>query len=157
MKVDQKHKQKRRKEFTKDAIRQMIDGVVQTLRDTYSVRFILLFGSVSTGQTGPLSDVDLAVYLDPAAPRGLDIEIAIGSILERALRTDDLDVVILNDANPALKFNAVRTGTLLFCVDEGEYEDFYVRAASEFYDYSEFLEKQYETAKEIIRRDLGIE
>ena len=141
-----------KKDFTKEEIQTAVAEVAEELHRRYSVRFILLFGSVSTGKTSPLSDVDLGVFLDPDAPRGLDVELAIGSMLERALDTDELDVVILNDASPALKFNAMRGGTLRFCVDEGEYEDFCIRTASEFYDYSEFLDRQFKTAKEYLRR-----
>ncbi len=140
--------------ITKDAVREAVSRVADILQRQHSVRFILLFGSVVTGNDGPLSDIDLGIYVNPSAPRGLDEELAIGSILAKALGSDDVDVVILNDANPGLKFDAMRSGVVLFCVDEGEYEDFCVRSAAQFYDWSEFLDRQYEAATKYLARSL---
>ena len=137
--------------FTVEMVRDAVAQVATELQDRFAVRFVVLFGSVATGEGGPMSDVDLAVFIDPQRPRDLEVELAIGVLLTNALQTDDVDVIILNDANPALKFNAVRKGILLLCIDEGEHEDFVIRAASEFYDYKEFLDRQYEFAKSFLR------
>lgn len=74
-----------------------------------------LFGSQATGAAGPLSDVDVAVWLDGTATRSerftrqLDLIGALGSVL----RTDEVQVVILDDATPLLAHRVLRDGVLL--------------------------------------------
>lgn len=67
------------------------------LEDDPKVVFAYLFGSFGRYNPTPLSDVDIAVYLDPdalAADACLDLTEA----LTRAMQTDDVDLVVLNDA-----------------------------------------------------------
>jgi predicted nucleotidyltransferase len=120
-----------------------------------SLHFALLIGSVATGSAGPLSDIDIAVYLDPELDReGMVSDILrIGVELEKKLRTENVDVVNLNEASPSMKFNAVKTGIEILVRDEGEYEDFVIRALSEYYDHLEFLEQQYRYAVTVIAED----
>lgn len=65
------------------------------------VVFAYLFGSHATGSAGPLSDVDVAVYLEEGADldrRRLDV---IGALTAH-LGSDAVDVVVLNSAPIAL-------------------------------------------------------
>lgn len=66
-----------------------------------AVCFAYLFGSIAKGSATPLSDVDIAVYLF----EGLDnadkrMEFAVG--LSRAIKTDRIDLVVLNKAPVSL-------------------------------------------------------
>jgi predicted nucleotidyltransferase len=117
-----------------------------------SVRFVLLIGSAATGDAGPLSDIDIAVYLDPKLDneRMVNDILRLGVELEKKLRTENIDVVNLNEANPSMKFNAVKTGIQILVRDEGEYEDFVIRTLSEYYDHLDFLERQYRYAVTVI-------
>lgn len=113
-----------------------------------SIRFALLIGSVATGNAGPLSDIDIAVYFDPKldSERMVNDILRLGVELEKKLRTESIDVVNLNGATPTMKFNAVKTGIQILVRDEGEYEDFAIRTLSEYYDHLDFLERQYRYA-----------
>lgn len=76
---------------------------------------VYLFGSYATGGIGPLSDVDLAVLLvkefqqDKYFGRKLDVI----SKASSALRTDELDVVVLNEAPVDLRYSVISKGILL--------------------------------------------
>ncbi|MHA1247488.1 MAG: type VII toxin-antitoxin system MntA family adenylyltransferase antitoxin [Candidatus Thorarchaeota archaeon] len=129
-----------------------VRGIADTLKKRYGVRFAVLFGSLATGDAGPNSDVDIGVYLDKGRDIDLNVELEIGVLLERVLEREDVDLVVLNHANPALGFQAVNRGLLIFCVDEDEYEDFCVRAAAAFCDYREFLSRQFDAAREFFER-----
>lgn len=76
----------------------------------------MLFGSQAAGAAGPLSDVDIAVWLDPELPReklsSLRSELALAAI--EALGTDEVDVVVLNEAPPLLRHRAMKGATRLF-------------------------------------------
>lgn len=74
-----------------------------------------LFGSQATGRPGPLSDVDIAIWVDPAlSPRERGaLRLALADAAARALGTDEVDLVLLNDAPPLLRHRTLRDGELL--------------------------------------------
>lgn len=61
------------------------------------IAFAYLFGSSARGEEGPLSDVDVAVYLTQEKDR-LTIRTKLMEKIAKALGTDRVDVVVLNDA-----------------------------------------------------------
>lgn len=77
-----------------------VDGVVSAF----------VFGSVATGRATPLSDVDIGVWLDPdlSPSQRLDAQLRLMADAATALHTDDVDVVVLNDAPPLLQHRAMR-------------------------------------------------
>jgi uncharacterized protein len=66
-----------------------------------AVRFAYVFGGAGRGDLRPLSDVDVAVYVDEAAdPVGTRLELI--GVVTRHLGTDQVDLVVLNRAATAL-------------------------------------------------------
>jgi predicted nucleotidyltransferase len=74
-----------------------------------------LFGSQATGMAGPLSDVDVAVWLDPAlsSDERFNLRLRLMTAASRAIGSDEVDVVPLNDAPPLLRQRAIRDGRRL--------------------------------------------
>lgn len=74
-----------------------------------------LIGSQAAGAAGPLSDIDVAIWLDPLLPRERHAELRRDLTLAAvdALGTDEVDIVILNDAPPLLRHRAMRDGSRL--------------------------------------------
>ncbi|HET6202030.1 MAG TPA: nucleotidyltransferase domain-containing protein [Planctomycetota bacterium] len=98
-----------------------------------------VFGSRAGGGGTPLSDLDLAFLLE-AAP-GTDLferRLTLRADLAQRLRTDALDVAILNDAPVGLRFTVVRRGRLLFCRDDLARVRFEADTASRWYDMEPF-------------------
>lgn len=83
--------------------------------DVPGVAAASLIGSQAGGTAGPLSDVDLAVWLVPGLERerllALTDELLEGAVA--ALGTDEVDLVVLNDATPLMRHNAMRDGIRL--------------------------------------------
>lgn len=83
------------------------------------IEFALLFGSFARGKPKPWSDVDIAIFV----ARPLDL-LEIGQLtaaLECSLGRA-VDVLVLNTAlehHPALAYNVVAEGSLLFCRRRG--------------------------------------
>ncbi|WP_305042492.1 type VII toxin-antitoxin system MntA family adenylyltransferase antitoxin [Geoalkalibacter sp.] len=76
------------------------------------VKFAYAFGSHARGDVGPLSDIDIAVFLD----RRMSIfnyRLRLMESLARELGTERLDLVTLNDAPVVLRFEVVRGGRVI--------------------------------------------
>lgn len=72
------------------------------------------FGSAQGGDVRIGGDVDVGVLVD--RPLTFDEQLDLLGRLQATLHIEDIDLVILNDANPILRFEAV-SGRLLFCRD----------------------------------------
>lgn len=76
------------------------------------VKFAYLFGSLACGNSGPLSDLDLAVYLDGR----LDFfayRLNLMESLAKVLKTENFDLVVLNNAPIVLKNEVIRHSVIL--------------------------------------------
>jgi len=76
------------------------------------VKFAYLFGSLSRGNAGPLSDIDLAVYLDGRLDL-FNCRLKLMEALSRVLKTEKFDLIVLNNAPVVLKHEVVKDGIVL--------------------------------------------
>lgn len=110
------------------------------------VKLVYLFGSQARGTSGPMSDYDFAVSLaDEPFAEMQNIRLKLISDLSRALKTDAVDVVVLElTQSPELKYNIIREGKLLF-----SREPFKVviepRILSEYFDFRAMLRRHHLT------------
>lgn len=115
-----------------------ITAVQKIFQDSPAVRLAYLFGSQATGKAGVLSDYDFAVYLaERDHKRQFEIKLELLNELSRVLKSDALDVVVLNSAeSPTLKYQVVSEGKLMY-----EEEPFRLliepRILSEYFDFTE--------------------
>ena len=81
------------------------------LRSKDDVLFSYLFGSAASGKTHPMSDLDIAVYLEgeTTAEGKLDL---LGGLID-AVKTDEIDLVVLNTAPLSLKARIIRSRRVL--------------------------------------------
>lgn len=96
--------------------KQHVTCVKKFLKADGDIKLGYLFGSQATGNTGPLSDYDFAVYFDEKLEKKHRFEkrIELQQEIVKILGTDKVDVVSLNsDVNPSLKFSAINDGILL--------------------------------------------
>jgi len=95
-------------------------AVTRVFSDDPDIVFALLFGSQAKQTAGPLSDVDLAVYLRPGLHRDarFDKAIELAGLSSMCLKTSKVDVIALNDASPELAYSVFKHGRLLFCKDD---------------------------------------
>jgi len=100
-----------------------------------------VFGSRSRGQAGPLSDLDLGILVRESLSPQARIEVA-AALVEQGerLAREPVDVVILNEAPPALRHRAIRDGVLLYARDDHVRVAFESRAIREFLDFQPVLE-----------------
>jgi predicted nucleotidyltransferase len=102
-----------------------------------------LFGSAARGAAQAHSDIDVAVYLHdpppPASPFGYAADLT--TELMRTLRSDRVDVVVLNDAPPVLYHRVLRDGVRILSRDLRATTTREGRALSRYCDFVPQLRK----------------
>ena len=102
-----------------------------------------LFGSHARGQAGPDSDIDVAVYIDKNAARegrwGYRAELTTDLMV--ALGTDDVDVVVLNEAPILLYHRVLQGGVRLVSRDLRATTSRAGQALSRYFDFLPQLDK----------------
>ncbi|MBU0530234.1 MAG: nucleotidyltransferase domain-containing protein [Nanoarchaeota archaeon] len=99
MKLSRKHIERLRKLFSKHDF----------------VRVAYIFGSAAEDRQGPLSDIDIAVFMDKGISerkvneRKMMLINEISSVLE----TDKFDLVVMNDAPLLMNYNIIKNGKVL--------------------------------------------
>ncbi len=92
-------------------------GKMRTIfRTCPEIKLVYFFGSRSKQEHGKLSDYDFAFYLDSRNKERMhEIKIDMIVKISRLLKTDSIDVVILNlTDNPDLKYMIVKEGRLIY-------------------------------------------
>lgn len=102
-----------------------------------SVELAYLFGSVAEHTAGPLSDVDIGVYLSETLTEKERIYKRIDLIneLSNLLKSDKLDFIVINDASPVLRFEIIRPNVTIFSRNENLRVDVECRIMSEYLDW----------------------
>ncbi len=74
------------------------------------VQLAYIFGSQARGEGGKLSDVDIAVYLDESlsGDERFKMRLRLMSEIASLLKTDKVDLVVMNDASPSLNYEIIR-------------------------------------------------
>ncbi len=98
------------------------------------VRFAYVFGSHGKGHPGPLSDADVAAFLDNKTEDFLEERSNLIEKVTRTLGTDGVDLVVLNTAPLPLRFEVTRTGNILLSRDDDERVDFEARTFDSYCD-----------------------
>ena len=104
------------------------------------IKLVYFFGSRATNKNGPMSDYDFAFYLDEKNKKKIfDLKLVLIAKLSCLLKTDKIDLVILNIAeSPELKYNIIKEGKLIF-----EQEPFKVliepKILNEYFDFRSLL------------------
>ncbi len=112
-----------------------IDALVQVLQAQDFIDFAVLFGSAATGRMTPMSDIDIGIYVT----RDLDLP-ELGHLitdLERVTQGRDVDVLVVNPlprTRPALAFESVVKGQLLFARNMERYLEFKTRCMLAYMD-----------------------
>ncbi len=85
--------------------------VLKPIAYKFGIRLIVVFGSVVRGTTNAESDIDLGVLTN--RPLTFNQRLKLWETLSPLFNVE-VDLVVLNHANPVLAFEAASTGDLLF-------------------------------------------
>ncbi|OGM30241.1 hypothetical protein A2630_03395 [Candidatus Woesebacteria bacterium RIFCSPHIGHO2_01_FULL_44_10] len=119
-----------------------LDEIKHVFEQVGGVRLAYLFGSQASGQTGPLSDYDFAVYLGGKdRKKNFEKKIEIQNKISQVLKTNNVDVAVLNEIDePEFKYSVITEGKLIF---EKEPYKMLVEPAilNQYFDFHESLRK----------------
>jgi predicted nucleotidyltransferase len=96
------------------------------------------FGSAQSGQVNPGSDLDVGILFE--RPPTLTEQLELLADLQQAFQFEAIDLVILNEANPILRFEVI-SGRPLFCRDAGRRAEFASLTAREYEDEMALAER----------------
>jgi len=109
---------------------------LEQLFSTHGVVLAYLFGSQAEGHAGPLSDVDIAVLLEPQVDREqwFQVQLDLTGELMDLFHRDDVDVAVLNQATPVLAHEVVRFGQVLYEASLSARVDFEIATLQRYTD-----------------------
>jgi predicted nucleotidyltransferase len=122
----------------------MIDGVSEQTFEHFCrrhrVAFAVFFGSAASGRMMAHSDLDLAFWVEGQRIEGRELDLT--NSLMQMLHRNEVDVVVLNHANPLLQWQVASTGKLLYERETGGFHRFQLYAMKRYDDSRRLLALQ---------------
>jgi hypothetical protein len=105
--------------------------LTRVLEAVPEVRLAVLFGSSARGTGTSSSDLDVGVLLAEGSPRSSALAVALSRAAGR-----DVDLIVLNDAPPLLRFEIARDGRPLIDRTGESWADFRAHAMVDWWDWA---------------------
>jgi predicted nucleotidyltransferase len=120
------------------------------------IDFVLIFGSTALRRDTPLSDIDIAVCFkreDDVLRLG-ERQIDITCEMMRICKINQVDVVVLNWANPFLRYQVIKYGRLIYAKDVNVFYKFKAASLGRYQDIKPMYELYDRVAKINLRRGI---
>lgn len=127
-------------------LKKLIKTIESVLIKDPQIVFALLFGSQAHGDAFPFSDIDIAIYTMKDTEYDSQYKFLLMHKLSKALNVENVDLIILNNAPPVLRYEILTTGILIFCRDDDLYAEFYSLSLREYFDFRYILQQFYDDA-----------
>jgi predicted nucleotidyltransferase len=101
-----------------------------------------LFGSLASGKTGPMSDMDIAILLKAPYPHGRELiheEDLIAYKIAKSFGVQEVDLIDLNSQKLIFQHNILRTSKLIYDSDPSFRIRFESRVIMEYCDFEPTL------------------
>ncbi len=129
------------------------ESIKKTLADYFErhpeIEVAYIFGSVAQGKSGDLSDIDLAILVDRQQVNenvyryGYKAEITTDLI--RLLKTNKVDLVILDEASTLLRHRVLYHGKLIHTKNEIKRIQFQTNTIDKYVDFKEIIKPHRKT------------
>lgn len=133
---------------------ELIEKANSYLAGQQDVLLAYLFGSYGREAATPLSDIDVGLLLIEtlSTQNRFERRLTVGLDLQRIFHSNDVDVVILNDAPLALAYRVLRDGQILCCRDEDIRVQYTASTVGRYLDFKPFIERHQQAILERARR-----
>jgi len=100
--------------------------IIQKMKKDKDVVAFYTFGSLAQSNLKPLSDLDFAFLLSGTlnGKERFDKHLDLIGTFTAVFHTEEIDLIILNDAPPRFSYNILKEGECLFTKDKGQLIDF---------------------------------
>jgi predicted nucleotidyltransferase len=111
--------------------------VVERIRKDPGVIALYAFGSLATGDLKPLSDLDFGILVSRKLDKRkrFDKHLELIGMFNEVLMTDEVDLVMLNDAPMRFAHTIIKSGNLMYCADTSELAAFIERTVKNYLDF----------------------
>ena len=101
------------------------------------------FGSLAGGNLKPLSDLDFGILVSNILDRKkrFDKHLDLISLFNKVLQTDEVDLILMNDAPMRFSHNILKSGKLLFFSDTGALTEFIEKTVKVYLDFKYFRDE----------------
>ncbi len=108
-------------------------------KDTHIVALYAL-GSLVTGDLKPLSDLDFGVLVSGKVDKQkrFDKHLDLIGMFNEVLKTDEVDLIMMNDPPMRFSHNIIKSGKLIYCKDNLELADFIEKTIKLYLDFRFF-------------------
>ena len=130
------------KKLPPDALKK-IPALVEGISENPHVLALFIFGSGAKGALEPLSDLDFGLVLSFALSKKERFEeyLEVLGLFNQIFRSDEIDLVVMNDAPARFSHRIFKDGKLLFCRDRGTLANFYEVVLSRYLDFKFYREQ----------------
>jgi predicted nucleotidyltransferase len=120
-----------------------IPVIIEEVSKDAEVVALFSFGSLAKGALKPLSDLDFAVLVSKELDHSARFEKHLNLIgrFNQVFKTDEIDLVLLNDLSVGFSYNIIFSGKLLYCANIPELNDFIERSVKLYLDFKFFRDE----------------
>lgn len=120
----------------KHNVREFFPDLIQYFSTRQDIAFAYLFGSYGVGKETPMSDVDIADFMNVNVPKSqyFDIKLELMANIAQILKTDEVDVIILNQADMIFAYHIVSSRKTLFEKDAAVRVEYEVRVLDRYFN-----------------------
>jgi len=118
----------------------------------YPVIFVYFFGSHTKGRSTPLSDIDIAVFIEKTVSRSerFDMRLRLSNELS-AIAGTRVDLTVMNDIPVQLAYEIIKYGKVIFCKDRDSRIDAEIEILSKYLDRRYYDKRRTELVLKQIR------
>lgn len=116
---------------------EMVEKLKKSLQGNKDIVFAYLYGSQANNTSKPGSDIDIAIYLSEKMTT--DEYLSLKMELSESFKKE-IDLIILNEAAPLLKFEVYQNHKVIFSRDKDAETSFKVKTVFEYNDFKKHID-----------------
>ena len=120
-----------------------IPDLIKRISKDKEIIALFAFGSLATGDLKPLSDLDFGVLISPTVDpkQRFNKHLELIGIFNEHFETDEVDLILMNDAPMRFSHNILRAGKLLLCSNSSVLSAFIEKTIKGYLDFRYFRDE----------------